>query len=103
MGKNSAIKSLGKVIGNVAMHKLLVEHTNKPESLGHLIAEINEYTANALEKSQEFNWNGSDLVEIREKAVSRVKNLSENYWDVHFNLDEVEGMVDGLIDELGLG
>ena len=102
MGKNGAIKSLGKVIRNVAMHKLLLDHTNKSESLGHLKAEINEYTANAFEKSQEFNWNDLDLIEIREKAVNRVKNLSENYWDVNFSFNEIERVVNRLIEELGL-
>jgi len=46
MGKNSAIKSISKCIGNVVLHKLLVEHTNKPESKNHLENEIIEYSAN---------------------------------------------------------
>ena len=60
MGKNKIIKSLGKVIGNVAMHKLLLIYTSKPESKSYLKSEIMEYSADAFEKAQEFNWNEND-------------------------------------------
>ena len=32
MGKNKLIKSLGKRIGNIVIHKILMKYTNKPES-----------------------------------------------------------------------
>ena len=100
MGKNSVIKSLGKCIGNVAMHKLLFIHTNKPESKNHLNYEIIEYSTDAFEKAQEYNWNEDDKIEIREKAVERVKNLKKHYNDVDFNDDEMENSVEEVMNEV---
>lgn len=102
MGKNSLIKSLSRVIGNVVMHKLLLVHTNKPESIHHLFGEVMEYGAEAFEKSQEFNWNEKDIEEIRTKAITRVNNLSVKYSDVKLNDEEIERLINETIDELML-
>ncbi len=100
MGKDSAIKSLARVIGNVVMHRLLLRHTNFPESRNHLSNEIAEYGADAFEKAQEFNWNEKDKEEIKIKAIERVKNLSENYPDVKFETNELEDLIEMMMDEL---
>ncbi len=102
MGKNSIIKSLGKIIGNIAMHKLILENTKKPESKSYLKNEILEYSADALEKSQEFNWNDNDKLEIKEKSVIRVKNLSNYYKDIRFSESDIEYFVDEIMRELEL-
>jgi len=93
MGKNSAIKSLGRCIGNVVMHKLLLKHTNKPESKHHLDSEIVEYSADAFEKAQEFTWNEKDKEEIKLKAIARVSRLREYYPDVKLDDKEIDKVV----------
>lgn len=57
MSKNKLIKSLSKIIANVALHKLLAKHTNHPESKMFLNSEIIEYRNVAVNKSKEYNWN----------------------------------------------
>ena len=48
MGKNRIIKILGNIIGNIAVHKILVKYTNKPESINHLSEEVATYRDNAI-------------------------------------------------------
>ena len=100
MGKNSAIKSLGRCIGNVVMHKLLLLHTNKPESKHHLNAEVVEYSADALEKAQEFNWTKEDKNQIELKASKRIERLKEYYPDVKFNEEEAKKIILETMNEL---
>ena len=100
MGKNKVVRSLGKIIGNVAMHKILLNHTNKPESKNHLSHEVIEYSADAYEKTLLFNWNEKDKIEIKKIAMSRVRNLSKNYPDVVFDEKEVIIFIEETIDEI---
>ena len=102
MGKNNIIKSLGRCIGNVVMHKLLLEYTNKPESKNFIKSEIKEYSADAFEKAQEFNWNAEDKEEIKEIAIERVKNLGEGYKDVAYTNERMEKFIDETIEEMML-
>jgi hypothetical protein len=100
MGKNKVIKSLGRCIGNVVMHKLLVFHTNKPESKSYLNFEVIEYGVDAFEKAQEFNWNEKDKEEILETARGRVKKLSLTYPDVLYSVEEMENILRETIEEM---
>ncbi|MEK6800730.1 MAG: hypothetical protein AABY05_02255 [Nanoarchaeota archaeon] len=100
--KNFLIRSLGRCIGNVVMHKLLLEYTNKPESKGFIKNEIKEYSSDAFEKAQEFNWNVEDKEEIKELAIERVKNLSEGYKDVVYTDEKMEKFIDETIEEMML-
>lgn len=100
MGKNSAINSLGKCIGNIAMHKLLLKHTSKPESLNFLNNEIREYSADALEKAREYNWNDADRQELSEKAAQRVKTLGQYYPDISLIQEEVNFFIEETMNEL---
>ncbi len=95
MGKHRVIKSLGRCIGNVALHKLLLVHTKKPESKNYLGSEIVEYGADAFEKAQLFNWNERDKEEIKRLALQRVRRLLENYSDI----EPIEGEVEKAIKE----
>ena len=99
MGKNSAVSSLSKVIGNVVMHKLLLRHTNKPESGHFLKSEIKEYSANAFEKFQEFNWNSNDLEEIKLKSLERVKQLHKYYPDISYKEEEAILILEEIFNE----
>jgi len=100
MGKNSVIQSLSRCIGNVVMHKLLLAHTNKPESKPKLKHEIEEYGEDALEKAQEFNWNEYDKEEIKEKSIERVHVLAEYYPDVKFEEKELEKFLDETLEDM---
>jgi len=100
MGKNRAIKSLGKEIGNIVVHKILVEHTNRPESLHHLKNEVESYRDNAIETSQEFNWNDSDKVKIKQEALNKFKKDMKRYYkDIKFPAEEVDKLIEETIKE----
>jgi hypothetical protein len=100
MGKNKLIKSLGKRIGNVVIHKILMKYTNKPESLSHLKSEVDTYRDNVMESSQEFNWSEKDKSEIKSLALDKFnKDIKAYYGDVRFPEGEPERMVDETIEE----
>ena len=102
MGKNRVIKSLGRCIGNVALHKILVERTNKPESKNYLESEVLEYGSDAFEKAQVFNWSEDDRARVREVAVRRIQNLIKNYPDVSFDDEAIERMIEETVADLML-
>ncbi|MBI2129718.1 hypothetical protein HYU07_05770 [Candidatus Woesearchaeota archaeon] len=93
MGKTAVIKSLSKCIGNVALHKALLKHTNKPESIKHLRDEVKDYASDAFEKSQLYSWTAEEKEEIRNKAISRAKNIIKGYPDISFSEDEIREKV----------
>ena len=100
MGKNSVIKSLGKCIGNVVLHKLLLKHTNRPESEKHLKDEVIDYGADAREKTQEYSWTDEEKIEIEDRALRRVKNIIENYPDLDYEESEVGALLLETMQEL---
>lgn len=102
MGKNRIVKSLGRCIGNVALHKILVKHTNKSESKNHLESEVIEYGFNAFEKAQIFSWNENDKIKIKEFAIKRIRNLIKNYPDVSFNDKLIEKIINEIMSDLML-
>jgi len=89
MGKNSAIKSLGKCIGNVAMHELLLKHTNIPESKKHINDEIRDYGADVAKKAKQYTWNSEEKATIEDKAHKRVKRLLQDYPDIVYEDKEI--------------
>lgn len=101
MGKNNTIKSLSKVIANISLHKLIVIHTNKPESKSFLEFEIIEYKSLAQIKAQKFNWNESDKKIIYDTSLKILKNMKENkYPDISFSDKEAEKIVFETIKDL---
>ena len=102
MGKNSVLKSLARCIGNVVLHKLLLKHTNKPESKSYLINEIVEYGADAFEKTQMFNWNEKDKERIKELSLKRIRNLMRNYPDIDHGNSELEELIKDTMDDFML-
>ena len=99
MGKNRIIKILGNIIGNVVCHKILVEYTNKPESIHHLSEEIGTYRDNALEIAQEFNWSDKDKIKIKREALKNFSKRIKKYEDVKFPISEVKKFIDETIKE----
>lgn len=101
MGKNRAIKSLGKNIGNLVVHKILAKYTNKPEAIEHLKHEIIAYRENIEEIAEKFNWNNEDIEEIRLVAIDGFeKEMNKDYPDVKFPLEEAKKLVDETIEEI---
>jgi len=99
MGKNKIIKTLGNVLGNVIVHKILVKYTNKPESVHYVTEEIGTYRDNALEIAQEFNWNSKDENKIKQEILKNFKKRIKKYKDVKFPISEVNKLIDETIKE----
>jgi hypothetical protein len=103
MGKNSVIKTLGKRIGNIVLHKLLFMHTNRPESKGHLESEELAYRDSAIKDARKYHWNDEDKKEIKSIAIEFIKNKRQDrYSDVAFSIDEVQTLVEEEIINLKL-
>lgn len=103
MGKNRVIKSMGKIIGNITVHKIVAKYTNIPDSPGHLSSEVVEYRDNALKISKEFNWNSQDKEEIKSEAIRNFQNkMKVKYSDVNFPEEEAEKLLEETIKECGL-
>ncbi|OGJ21592.1 hypothetical protein A3K73_02865 [Candidatus Pacearchaeota archaeon RBG_13_36_9] len=91
MGKNRVIKSLGKNIGNLVVHKILAKYTNNPEAVEHLRHEIIAYRENTKEIAESFNWNDSEIAEIKLEAMDALeKEMHRDYPDVNFPMEEAE-------------
>ena len=87
MGKNSAVKTLGKRIGNIVLHNLLVKYTNRPESRNYLQSEVLEYSNAAIKDAKEYNWNEKDKEELNLAAVEFIKQKKDKrYPDVNFSI-----------------
>ena len=103
MGKNNAIKTLGKRIGNIVLHNLLVKYTNRPESRNYLQSEVLEYSNAAIKDAKEYNWNEKDKEELNLAAVEFIKQKKDKrYPDVNFSIKEAEDLVDKKIQDLNL-
>lgn len=100
MGKNRTIKSIGKIIGNVVVHKILVNHTNRPESLHHLQNEVNTYRDNVFGVVQEYNWNESDKERIYQESIKSFKNRIQKYPDIKYTKKEAIKLIHETINEI---
>ena len=95
MGKNSDISSISNSIGTTILHEILVEHTNKPESLDHLTNEFIEYRGQSIKKINKKNLNEKDKNVIRLKVIRKIKNrLKLKYADVKVSPREIIKKVD---------
>lgn len=103
MGKNSVIKTLGKRIGNVVLHNLLIKYTNRPESINHLQNEEITYRDAAIKDAKKYNWNEEDKQAIKVQAIEFIKNKKDKkYTDIYFSTDEVDKLVEEEITNLRL-
>lgn len=100
MGKDGSIKSLSKVIANVALHRLLLKYANKPESREHLEAEVIEYRDVARDKSNEFNWNSQDKNSIKKESSIELRKRIQNYPDINFLEDELDFFLKEILKEI---
>ena len=103
MGKKHSIKSLVNSIASVAVHKILVKYTSKPESRKHLEGEIGTYSEEVLNKSEDYSWSRQELDEIKIRAISVTRNkLSNKYPDININDRELKEFVIDTMQELHL-
>ena len=101
MGKNRTIKILGNIIGNLVVHKILVKHTNKPESIHHPKSEIDSYRDNSLEIASEHNWNEKDKAKIKLLSLKKFKKDMDKYYaDVKFPMGDVPELIEKTINEV---
>lgn len=101
MGKNRVMNSLGSKIGNLVAHKILIEHTNRPESIGHSLNEAEEYEVQAVDTARRFNWNDDEISEIKVIAESEFRKIMERkYPDVKFSADEADKLVSETMREV---
>ena len=103
MGKNSALRTLGKRIGNVVLHKMLIKYTNKPESKHHLEHEEITYRDSAIKDAKEYNWSNDDINELNNVALKFLKDKSvKKYPDVTFPMEETKKLVEKEIEGMKL-
>ena len=103
MGRNRVIKTLGKRIGNVVLHKLLIKYTNRSESKIHLESEEIEYRNAAIKDAKLYHWNSKDKQIIKLQAIDFIKDkLIKKYDDINFPLSEAEVLLDKEMKNLRL-
>jgi len=101
MGKNRDRESLIKLLANTIVHKIVAEHTNRPESKHFLNSEVIEYSNQTEKMAKEHNWNDEDKNYIEKEALKIIKEkLSFKYSDISYNEHEASTKMKKLIDEL---
>ena len=103
MGKNRVRESLIRKIVNVVVHKIIVEHTNKPESAHFLESEIIEYRSITEKTSEEYSWDNEAKEYIKKKALNMIKEkLNTKYPDIEYSKQEaIEKLKEMLKEMLG--
>ena len=100
MGKNKTINSLGRVIGNVVVHKVVLKYGKKAESENHTSSEIVAYRDTAISIGMEFNWNDKDKTEIRKEVHDFfIKKMNEKYSHIKYFSKDAENIIDETIEE----
>lgn len=95
MGKTHTLKTFGKRIGNVVLHRLLIAHTNRPESMSHLQSEEVEYRGAALKDAQDYHWNETEKKMLKRQTIEFIRHKRDTkYEDVQFSSSEAEKLVD---------
>ena len=103
MGKNRDKESLIRLLANTIVHKIVLKHTNRPESKKFLSMEIIEYSGQTGKMAEQHTWNIGDKAYIIKKALKKIKEkLGSKYSDVSYNPKEVEILLDKELIELGL-
>ncbi len=101
MGKNRVIKSLGKNVGRLVVHKILEKYTNNLEAIEHLKHEITAYRENTKEIAEEYNWSEKNKGEIALEAIGEFeKEMCRDYPDVKFPVEEAEKLVEDTLNEI---
>jgi hypothetical protein len=100
MGKNRTIKSLGRIIGNIVVHKVVLKYGKKLESFNHTSSEIIAYRDTAIGIALEYNWNNDDLVEIRKEVHDYfINKMNVKYSYITYSIKDAEEIIDSTIKE----
>ena len=103
MGKNSAVRTLGRRIGNVVLHMLLSRYTNRPESISHLEREEATYRDSAIKDAKQYHWNDEDRKALQQEALAFIEQKAiTKYSDVKIPLDEAKALIEAEIKDLGI-
>jgi hypothetical protein len=95
MGKNSDITSISNSLGITILHEIVVENTNKLETIPHLRKEISEYRGQSLKKLDKTNLNEKDKKQIKEKVVRKIQSiLRSKYPDIKVSQKDIKKRVD---------
>lgn len=90
MGKNRDVKNIGNIVGTAILHEILAEHTNRPESVNHLMKESVEYRGQSIKKINKVNLNDEDKKQINKIVINKIKNrLKNKYPDVQVSQEEI--------------
>ena len=100
MGKKQSIKSLANSIALVSAHKLLIRHTNKPESIKHLKDEVMDYSSDSFDKARQYNWTEEELEEIKSISIKETENRLKKYPDVPIKESDIPEAVVDTMQEL---
>lgn len=100
MSKKKQLENLAVLIGLRAAHEILIEFTNKPESIKHLRSEVDNYSDLSFELA-EGNWNKDDIKKIKELAKKRCNKKLKEYEDINC-YNKVDGVIDDVMLDLGL-
>jgi hypothetical protein len=100
MGKNKTINSLGRIIGNIVVHRVVLKYGKKTESENHTSSEIVAYRDTAISIGMEFNWNNDDKVEIRKEVHNFfIKKMNEKYFHIKYSSKDAESIINETINE----
>jgi len=95
MGKTSDITSISNSIGTTILHGLLVEYTNRKESITHLSKESVEYRGQSIKKINRVKLSERDKQIIKNKVIRKINNrLKSKYPDVKISQKEIRRRVD---------
>ncbi|MBI2136799.1 hypothetical protein HYU06_07035 [Candidatus Woesearchaeota archaeon] len=81
MSKQKQLGNLAGFIGMRAAHEIMIELTNKEESVRHMEKEIETYDV-LIFKLAKGNWNQDDIKEIKKLAIKRCNKKLEEYKDI---------------------
>ncbi len=102
MSKRKQLENLAVFIGMRAAHEILIEVTNREESIPHMVKEIDEYNVLLLQLAK-GNWNNDDIKSIKEFAMKRCNKKLEEYNDLSEDkYDKTEQTVEQIMDHLRL-
>ncbi|PIO08599.1 hypothetical protein COU59_01035 [Candidatus Pacearchaeota archaeon CG10_big_fil_rev_8_21_14_0_10_34_12] len=95
MGKNSDIISISNSLSITILHEILIEHTNRQESVPYLSKEIIEYKGLSIKKISKVNLNERDKKKIKDMIIKKINNrLKMKYPDVKVSQKKINKKVD---------
>ena len=101
MGKKQDIISIAHAVALISVHKIVLHHTNKPESTAHLKNEIDGYSVEGFDKAQKHNWTQEELDEIQRASIRDTKNrMLKKYSDIHVTDSEIQEFVVDTLQDL---